>query len=347
MTSSRLHPNLYTFIVGHPGVGKTRTIRAARAYAAELTDFHFAPTSVSGASLVDSLLGAKRSIIQLPDPPIEYNSIMIAADELGAFMHKYDDEMVGILSAFYDPDPYGQRRRGGDLKIMIKSPQVNILAGTTPSNLMKFMPEGAWDQGFTSRIIMIFSDERIVGDDFNAVNKPLSADLLYDIRIINSLVGKYTVTEDYRSAVNNWRALNEQPVPSHPKLIHYNTRRRVHLYKLSMVAAASTSNRLTLSKADFNTAMGWLLEAESSMPEIFKAGAVGADAKAMEEVWHFLLGWGKPMPEHQLIRRVQELVPIHSVMRCIAIMEQSGMIRATHIEKKTNQRCYSAIPKGT
>ena len=344
MTSSRLHPNLYTFLVGHPGVGKTRTVRAARAYAAELADFHFAPTSVSGASLVDSLLGAKRSIVCLPDPPKEYNSIMIAADELGAFMHKYDDEMVGILSAFYDPDPYGQRRRGGDLKISIKSPQVNILAGTTPSNLMKFMPEGAWDQGFTSRIILIFSDERIVGDDFNTENKPLSKELIYDLGIINSLAGKYTVTEDYRSAVNNWRSLGEPPAPNHPKLIHYNTRRRVHLYKLSMVAAAATSNKLTLTKADFNTAMGWLLEAEGNMPEVFKAGAVGADGKAMEEIYHWLAALGKPTPEHQLLRRIQELVPIHSVTRVLEVMERSGQIRATHLDKKTGQRFWSALP---
>jgi hypothetical protein len=345
MTSSRLYPNMYTFLVGHPGVGKTRTVRAARAYAGELQDFHFAPTSVTGASLVDSLIAAKRNIIVLPDPPIEYNSIMIAADELGAFMHKYDDEMVGILSAFYDPDPYGQRRRGNDLKIQIKSPQVNILAGTTPSNLMKFMPEGAWDQGFTSRIVMIFSDERVVGDDFAVVNKPMSQELLHDLRIINTLSGKYTVTEEYRSAVNAWRQLGEPPAPSHPKLLHYNTRRRVHLYKLSIVAAAATSNKLTLTKADFNTAMGWLLEAEGNMPEIFKAGSVGADGKAMEEVYHFLLASGKLTPEHQLLRRIQELVPIHSVTRVLEVMERSGMIEATHLDKKTMQRMWKAIPK--
>lgn len=326
-------------------MGKTRTVRAARAYAAELADFHFAPTSVSGASLVDSLLGAKRSIVCLPDPPMEYNSIMIAADELGAFMHKYDDEMVGLLSTFYDVDAYGQRRRGGDLKIMIKQPQVNILAGTTPSNLMKFMPEGAWDQGFTSRIILIFSDERIVGDDFANENKPMSKDLVHDLTIINSLAGKYTVTEDYRNAVNAWRSLGEPPAPNHPKLIHYNTRRRVHLYKLSMVAAAATSNKLTLTKADFNTAMGWLLEAEGLMPEVFKAGSVGADGKAMEEIYHWLFAIGKPTPEHQLLRRIQELVPIHSVTRVLEVMERSGQIKATHVDKRTGQRHWSALVK--
>ena len=112
-----------------------------------------------------------------------------------------------------------------------------------------------------------------------------------------------------------------------------------------MVAAAAVSNKLTLTKADFNTAMGWLLEAEEAMPEIFKAGAVGADGKAIEEIYHHLVAWGKLMPERTLLRRIQELVPIHSVTRVLEIMERSGMIAATHLNPKTNERMWKALPK--
>jgi len=131
-TSSELYPNLYVFIVGHPGVGKNRIIRVAKRYMNELPEFHFAPTSLTGAALVDTLAASKRFIARLPDPPIEYNNTVITAEELTAFMHKYDDEMVGLLSAFYDPDPYAQSRRGHDIKIKIDHPQVNLISGTTP-----------------------------------------------------------------------------------------------------------------------------------------------------------------------------------------------------------------------
>src|SRR5437879_11246615 len=184
-TSRPLFPNLYALIIGHPGVGKTRTIREARNLVHELPDFHLAPISLTFASLVDSLTAAKRMLIRLPDVPLEYNSMYICADELGAFIHKYDDEMIAGLSAFYDPDPYSQNRRTRDIAIKIKSPQLNILAGSTPSNLIKFMPEGAWDQGFTSRLIMVFSDERIIGDDFAGKTQVNLGDLEYDLRTIN------------------------------------------------------------------------------------------------------------------------------------------------------------------
>lgn len=345
-TSSNLHPNLYTALIGHPGTGKTRTIRKAREYLSEVPDFHFAPISLTAASLVDSLKVARRLIVQLPNPPLEYNSVTIAVDEIGAFMHKYDNEMTAVLSSFYDQDPYSQKRRGGDIDIKIKSPQVNIIAGSTPSNLLELIPEGAWSQGFTSRFIFIFSDERIVGDDFATDKKPLSKDLIHDLKVINSLVGQYKVTAEYRDAVNNWRALGEPPVPNHPKLLHYNTRRRVHLYKLSLISAADRSNVPLIGVEDFNRALGWLSEAEVQMPEIFKAGALGADAKAQDEIYHFLtLGGERGEPEHRLVNFARERVPAHSVMRTLEVMERSGMIEAYAMNKRTGVRQWRIKPK--
>lgn len=345
---SQLYPNLYIFIIGHPGTGKTRTIRAVRSYLMELSEFHLAPTSLTAASLVDIVADAKRFIAQLPNPPLDYNSTCIMADELGTFIHKYDDEMIAVLSAFYDPDPYAQNRRTKDIKIKIKRPQLNMLCGSTPSNLLKFIPEGAWDQGFTSRTIMVFSDERIIGDDFATVVRTKSEDLLHDLKLINSLVGEAGVTEDYRNLVNMWRQGGELPAPSHPKLLHYNTRRRAHFYKLSMVAAIDRSNTLLLTREDFNTAMNWLTQAEELMPEIFKAGAIGADAAAMDEIYHFVMitdTLGKGIREDRIVRFAAERIPSHSVIRVFEIMERAGRITLAE-QDRMGVKFWKATPQG-
>lgn len=345
-TSAPLYPNLYIFLVGHPGVGKTRTVNAAAGFLREVPDFHLSPTSMSAASLVDALVESKRSIIRLPDSPLEYNSMTIVADELSAFMHKYDDEIIGNLTTFYDVViPYAQHRRGKEIRIKIKHPQLSILSGTTPSNLLKFMPENAWDQGFTSRVIMVFSDERIITDVFANEWRGLPADMLHDLRIINSLSGSFAVTQDYKDAINNWRKLGQPPLPSHPKLTHYNTRRLAHLFKLSMVSAVDRSNTLLLTKEDFNRAMGWLLEAETDMPEVFKAGSVGSDAKAQDEVYHYclVLNKGDGVPEPALVRRARELVPAMAVLRLLEVMERSGMIKVKGVKKGV--RYFEAIPQ--
>lgn len=343
-TSSILHPNIYCFLVGHPGVGKTRTVRAVRRYFLETDEPHVAPTSMTGSAMIDALVASKRTLIRLPEGPLEYNSMFITADELRAFMHKYDEEAIGIMSAFYDPDEYGQRRRGNDLKIKIKSPQLNILCGTQPSSLITFLPESAWEQGFTSRVVMVFSDERTIGDDFADHDSSLNPDLVFDLRRIAGLMGKFEVTAEYRSAVSAWRAVGEIPIPTHPKLIHYATRRRVHLYKLSMVSALDRSDALLLTRADFNRAMSWLVEAESAMPEIFKAGAGNADAKAMEEIYHFVLtrgAGGKAVAERHIVGFAKERVPIHSVMRVIEIMVASGQLVEKSKDFRTGQRSFT------
>lgn len=338
-----LYPNLYTCLIGHPGTGKTRTIRKVKQYLQEIPDYHFAPTSLTTASLIDSLVDAKRLIIRLPDPPLDYNTMLIAADELGTFIHKYDDEMISVLSAFYDPDPYGHNRRGKEIKIKIKSPQLNLLCGSTPSNLIKFIPEGAWDQGFCSRLILVFSDERIVTDDFANTHRPLSTELIHDLKHINAQVGEFSVTEEYRKLVFDWRDSGEQPQPNHPKLSHYNTRRRAHLYKLSMCSSIDQSSALILTAADFQRAKGWLEEAETFMADIFKAGAAGADSVAMDEIYHFVLTYGKVVPETKLVNFARERVPAHSVVRVIEVMMRSGMIEAVALNKTTGMREWRAI----
>src|SRR5690348_13709860 len=110
-TSSPLYPNLYIMIVGHPGTGKTRTLRVQKTLAMGLSEFHVAPISMTFASLVDRFALAKRSIVRPGEPTDEFWSMLINAEEMGAFIHKWDEEMIKGLAAFYDPDPYEHWRR--------------------------------------------------------------------------------------------------------------------------------------------------------------------------------------------------------------------------------------------
>ncbi|MDR3572255.1 MAG: hypothetical protein P4L50_00200 [Anaerolineaceae bacterium] len=342
-----LHPNLYIFLIAHPGVGKTRTINEGRRLCGDLPEFHLAPVSMTFASLVDALLLAERKLIRQPEGTTAYNSMYICADELGAFVHKYDPEMTNGLSAFYDPTPYQQTRRGTQghgIDIQIPSPQLNILAGSTPQNLMGFMPDTAWGQGFSSRIIMVFSDERIQVDDFADFGPPRTADLVHDLKIINDLYGEFTITAPYKEAVNDWRAHDEKPIPAHPRLIHYVVRRRVNVYKLSMIASIAANNSLALTEKDFFTGLEWLLQAENFMEDIFKAGAVNADASAMDEIQHFIMvsDLGTGVAERRIVNFARERIPISSILNVIKVMEGAGQIKCVRRDKTTNERFFSS-----
>ena len=330
-TSSPMYPNLYTFLIAPPGIGKSRIMDLAQDLIRSLPDPYIAPTSINAASLIDHLRECKRTMICMPDPAIEYNSMSIMVGEFGTFMSSYDDDLMAILTDFYNVRPYGQRRRGGNLKIELERPQLNMLVGSTPSNLMRFMPENAWGQGFASRILFIFSDEKGCVDDFAQTRIELPQELSDDINIINTLIGKFTVTDEYRAAVNNWRELEENvpPKPTHPRLLHYCSRRKEHLYRLSMVSAVDRSNVLLLTKADFNRAMSWLIEAEQEMPKIFQTTVDTADSAVMDEALHMIEQQGGQVNEGHLVRFLRQRVPSQSVLRVLEVMERSGMVIST------------------
>ena len=89
--------------------------------------------------------------------------------------------------------------------------------------------------------------------------------------------------------------------------------------------------------------MNWLVEAETYMPDIFKAGAAGSDARAMEEIYHFVMVTGK-CPEHKLLNFAREKVPAHSLLRVIEVMERSGMIKPVALDAQ-GQRIWQAVIK--
>lgn len=344
-TSSALYPNLYVLLVGGAGLGKTRAIMKAMEYAREaVPDLHYSTTSATMASMTDQMEEAKRTLICLPDPPIEYNSLYLCADELSAFMSQFESDLVAGLTTFYDCVPYSQGRRTKDLRIHIAKPQLNILCGTTPSNLIKLMPEFAWEQGLTSRMLLIYGDEQPVIDVFNTPFRELDKDLIHDMKVINGLVGQFGWTGEYAKAMHNWKVLGFPPRPKHPKLTHYCSRRFAHMIKLSMIASICRSNELMLTKADFNMAMGWLLEAEELMPNIFQTGTGSTDSAALDEIMHYVAQHGeRGVTEHQITRfAVSRGLPMYAVMKTIEIMVSGGMIEQARELDRQGLRVFTA-----
>lgn len=327
-TTDQIFPNLYTILVAPPGIGKTRTIMSARKFLAELPDFCIAPTSMTMASLVDFLSrSSKKHVLPKGKGMLDYHTAMMIMDEWSAFMSEYSHDIIGGLTTFYDVTvPYRETRITKSRDTTIDRPQLNMLAGSTPSNLMKFMPEFAWDQGFTSRIILVYSDEQRLVNDFGSVRREVDQDLLHDLKSIYGCIGEFTVTKEWDDLVMAWRTSGEGTKPSHPKLVFYNSRRKVHLYKLSMIAAIDKGDDLTLSPDTFTTALKWLEEVEVNMPLLFSAGSTTIDGRAMEEIVDFLRRAGKPVPQYRVIHFACGLIPNHSVIRVLQLMELAGQI---------------------
>lgn len=339
---SRLFPNMYVFLVANPGVGKTDlTWRVREMWEEQLKDHYVASTSVTKAALIDELAAAERKVVRMLEVPpvVTFNSLLLSVDELGVLLPAYDTEFLNTLTHLYDCRVYTETRRTSIVKeVKIKDPHLTFLAACTPGFLRETLPPSAWDQGFLSRVIFIYSGEGKPKSLFTEIkeNEKLEKVLLSRLEVISRLYGKFTFTSEAKEFIDYWHMNGQLPKPEHPRLSHYNIRRTAHLLKLSQIISVSVSDRLVIEKAHAQQALDWLVDAEFYMGDIFKAMRTGGDSQIIEETYHHIytlyMKDRKPVAENRIILFLQMRTPAHNIVRIIEIMERAKMIRQS-IEK--------------
>jgi hypothetical protein len=329
------YPNLYVVLVGPPGVGKTEIVYRVREQWAAVKTLHIASASVSKASLIDELNKATRHINRPQEVPAvnTYNSLLVASNELGVLLPAYDLSMMNTLQDLYDCKYYSETRRTRDISIEIKNPHITILAGCTPSYLSSVLPEGAWEQGFTARTIFIYSGDSIRVPLFEETKEPTEdwEGLKQRLKKISTLYGKVSFTKEAAELAQGWADSGGAPVPEHPRLFHYNTRRVLQMLKLSTIASCSRSESLIIEDFDVARAIDWLIEAESAMPDIFKAMTGSTHAQLIDDIYYFVFNaynksGKKPVDRSRLYNFVQNRTPAHNVDKVIEIMKKAGLV---------------------
>lgn len=335
----QLFANQYIVLVGPAGIGKSLATNITDEFLRTLntpeTPFHLAPTSLTKASLIDALDGAERRIVRPMEIPAvqSFNSLIVVPNELSVFLPSWESDFMSTLTDLWDCKHYSETRRTNKLSISIPRVQLNFLSATTPAQLTNFLPEGAWEQGFMSRVLLIYSGETIYTDLFerSAFEDDLREALTSDLRKIYSLWGERKFTDEAKEAIRAWAKGGCEPSPDHPKLVGYNARRAAHLLKLCLVSSVSSTDEPIITIDNFVEALDWLVEAEAFMPDIFKSMRVGADARAIEECYHFAIKIymkeQKPVLETRIVHFLQERVPAHSVTRIIEVMEKAGLFQ--------------------
>lgn len=218
---------------------------------------------------------------------------------------------------------------------------MNIIGGTQPGFLSELMPETAWSMGFASRLLMIYSATPVkvnlenLGDSFldqeaRKIYEQKKETLKKDLSTITTLHGAITWSEEAAAGLKAWYKADLAPVPTHSRMQHYNTRRLLNIFKLSMVSSISRSSDLVISSEDLTRAQDWLLEAEEKMPDIFRDMAGKSDKQVVDDLhdymWRAYARDRKPIHESRLIAFLQSKVPTEKVLRIIELCERAGII---------------------
>jgi|SRR5215469_288933 len=326
-----LFPNMYIVLVGEPAAGKTLSIREARKTIALIPDFGLGPDNPTKASFFDQFEACQRTVngFNVITP------MTCIVEEWSVFMPKHEEGFCADLSNVYDnPEKYTSPRRTSK-SISLEKPTLNIIAAATPAAIGQF-PDAAWNEGFTSRLIMIYGTKPTEVPDMFEKRQNLDLHDLYKEleRIFTDIHGEIFWDEDARLAYNQWRIDGMKPVPEYGRLSHYNGRRATHVIKLAMVSSASANNIPNVTLSDFNRALEWLTQAESTMPDVFRAMKTESDDQILQSFHYHLMslygGVGrkdrKPIPRQELWKFLSERVPSDKIQYIIDTAENMGLI---------------------
>ena len=157
-----------------------------------------------------------------------------------------------------------------------------------------------------------------------------------DLRDISNRVGPIRWDQDAYCKLNRWYTTGRTPVPSHPKLSTYLTRRHYHLIKLTEIFCLSRGGD-TLSTDDYESALDMLLETEQHMTDAFKAMRTGGDQSAIRDAFHHVFTLytrqQRPVRRASLVKFLSERVASHSVDRIIQLMESANMLKRVDVPK--------------
>lgn len=336
-----VYPNMYTFLVAPPGVGKgiitdaRELMRGAVEPGGTTHPFRVAPDSTTSASVLDELAKCKQKKLGPGGQFLEYNSMLVTGEEFLVMMPSYDQRFIASLNDFYNNKPmHEEARRTGSVKeLKIINPQLNVLAGIQPAIMAELFPEHAWASGLVRRVIMVYQGEGPLMDIFGDEEYVDPKGILAALGRLSLLIGEMTPEPEVWEFINEWHRNGRLKTnPSHSRLEFYNNSRTIHLVKLSMVSALCRLGELRMELIDVERGLEWLLAAESTMPDIFRAMVGKSDASVIEELHIFVLAQfahrgKKPLHLSLIYQFLENRVPSEKAEKIVQMAERSGRIR--------------------
>jgi hypothetical protein len=329
---NRLYPNLYVFLVGPPGVGKSQALSPAMRLLRKSAACKLAPNDMTKQGLLDALLESG-SAGMIDGQPFDYHYMAAYISELSNFMSKYDGALAGVLTDIFDcPDVNEEYKRGKGESLLIPSPGMSMLVGTATQNLGATISDELWGSGFMARVIMVYSADIILPEDIFRVQPDHAEDanaIASALARIGKLQGPMTWDPLAQKELNEFLRSSKKDAPLHNRLEHYGTRRWLHLAKLTMIGALQRES-MTVTRPDMDMAREWLLDAEAFMPEIFKDMVRHEDGGIYVEMaaqfFPVYLSTRRPIAAATLYKWLSSRVAAHQVERFLQIAVAAGYL---------------------
>lgn len=329
---NKLHPNLFVFLVGPPGTGKSQAINPMSVVLRKSQAVSIAPTDMTKQGLLDALAGCGKGAM-IEGKPFDYHFMAICISELSNFMSQYDGDLAGLLTDLFDCPPFNEEKKRSGAGKMIEFPGLSFVMGTATQNLGATITKDMWGSGFMARVIMIYCAEEVIPANMfetQVADEAIAEEISIGLKRIGEMKGPMTWDYEAQLALVHFRKNQKDGAPIHNLLENYVTRRWLHLGKLCMIAALA-DERMHVELEDVATAKSWLFDAESEMPEIFKGMVSHEDGQIYEEMRQqmFVIHMRTRTPIHVswIYEFLSSRVSSFSVKKIIEVAEAANYIQ--------------------
>ncbi len=299
------YPNLYIVLCG-PSASRKGTAMGPGLKLLRKLGVKIASNAVTREALIKELneaglmAGGLRVANEIPSI---HSSLTVFSKELTVFLGYKNLELMSNLCDWFDCDDDWTYTTKNSGVFHIMGVWFNLFGGTTPELLQASLPIEAFGSGLTSRIIFVNepkSDKRVV---MPSASERLGEKLLSDLEAIHLLAGRFRVTDGFIEVYADWYMNKFQcKLTENPRFEGYCGRRQVHLWKLSMVCAASSGDSLVLTEHNFRRALDILEATEINMADTF-SGVGRSDTAAITDQILTYLGIHKKVELKHLMER--------------------------------------------
>ena len=293
---ARLVPNLYTFLVGPPGLGKGEAVDLCLSYATRLPIDTF-----------NGMITAQALLEQLGAPKAS-GRVFLVTEELGMSVGDGPAarDFVKHMTGLYKGADYPLVKRtvtGANAKI--SNYRICWLAGTTIAWLIESVPRSAIEGGFLGRAIIVRGhydlNLRLTRPEYPADWNDCQL-LLYDRLLeLTTLAGEFEVDDEARAIEHEW--YTKRPAPTEENLVPSWKREHDQVLKLAMILALCDSPHLVIQASHMIRAQQTVGAAMRAVPEILSAAAVTRETEASTIIEQAIRRAGT-IDHSQLLRRV-------------------------------------------
>lgn len=333
----KLYPNIYTILVGPPGVGKGTAINPLLEVLNIAGTANISPDRITAEELIKSLADGFGAGIKTTAGKVSIHkdsTTIIAATELPIYLNS-SNWTLELMCELWDNKPmgtsYSTKTKGS---FTATDTCVSLVGGCVPDFIRKINKDAmsAVTGGFTTRCIFVYAGDKIYKDPWKVVDqtieKKMKDALANDLVHISTLQGeiKFTLAAQTMWTKHVNGVTNNQDPFESEVLAGFKSRNMAHTFKAAMALSVAESDKLVIDDRHMYNAIGLVNKVRDKIDIVFRCVGESPIAMAQDRVLTFVDREGI-VSRSKILRYLGRHITDEDLTKVMRVLVGSGLVK--------------------